>query len=103
MSHALMVIETTFPTKEDADAFSTQLLQEKLAACVHVYAIESQYYWENALQKDTEWVCKIKTIPACLDAVKDYISTHHIYGTPQLIDYPVTASEEYYNWAQSIF
>ena len=53
-------IETTFPTQTEANTCAAALIKQKLAACCHIYPINSIYSWDNAIENSNEFVCVIK-------------------------------------------
>ena len=58
----LIVILTTMPNDERADALARTLVDERLAACVHVQSpVSSTYRWKNAVERETERPLVIKT------------------------------------------
>ncbi len=84
------LIVTTAPDKKVAGKLAEGLLNERLAACVHMQDINSCYVWEKKLCRDEETVLWIKTLDKHYDSIEAYILKHHPYDLPEIIKIPVT-------------
>ncbi len=93
---SLIIIQTTCSSRDEAKNIAKILIQEKLAACVQMYEIESFYSWKNEFCCDNETLLNIKTIKENFEKIKSRILELHSYDLPEIIQLDITnASEEY--------
>ncbi|HDP88987.1 MAG TPA: divalent-cation tolerance protein CutA [Thioalkalivibrio sp.] len=99
MTDALLVL-TTHPDAEGAEALARTLVDERLAACVNVLPrMTSIYTWEGTAQRGEEHQLFIKTRAAAFDPLKARLCELHPYDVPELIAVPVTHGlAAYLNW-----
>lgn len=99
MSDYLQVL-TTVDSGEAAERLATGIVEARLAACVQVVGpIRSVYRWQDAVQSEQEWQCLAKTTAQRLDALIEYVQSHHSYDVPEIIATPVVGgSAEYLSW-----
>ena len=91
-----IIIQTTCSSKEEAKNIAKFLIENKLAACVQMYEIESFYNWNNKFCCDNETLLNIKTIKENFEKVKSKIKELHSYDVPEIIQIDITnANEEY--------
>ena len=93
-------IQTTTSDRAEAERLATQLLQQRLAACVQVSGpITSSYWWNDQLETSEEWLCTIKTLRDLYDQVEQAIHRLHSYDEPEILALPVIqGSDGYLNW-----
>ncbi len=89
----LLLMLTTLPSREAAQALAREAVQRQLAACAQIEAIESVYRWEGQVCEDTEWRLLLKTTPACRTALAALVSDLHPYELPAVLCVPVGWSE----------
>jgi periplasmic divalent cation tolerance protein len=95
----LIVILTTMPNDERADALARTLVDERLAACVHVQApISSTYRWKDAVECETERPLVIKTTRARLQDLETRLRALHPYDLPEFVVLSAEAGEAYGRW-----
>jgi len=93
------LIMTTFDSKQEASVMAKKLLTSKLAACVHLDAIESFYNFEGECHHDQEYRLQIKTKSALYNKVEAFILDQHSYDTPEIILIPIqNGSDDYFSW-----
>ena len=99
LTEHLLVI-TTLPDRQAAQALAEQLIGMRLAACVNISApVTSVYRWQEEVQHDTEVMLTIKTRRAHWQALQDAIAARHLYELPELIAVPIIAgSPDYLAW-----
>jgi periplasmic divalent cation tolerance protein len=89
-SHLLVV--TTCPDRESADALARGLVGEGLAACVSILpAVRSVYRWKGALEVADELLLLVKTRADRYPAVEAEIRARHPYELPEIVGVPVEA------------
>lgn len=82
----MLVVMTTCPAAEAAEALAEQIVEARLAACVQVLPqMTSVYWWEGAVQRDAEFLLLIKTLPERWDELRDFISANHSYDVPEIV------------------
>ena len=96
----ILVALCSAPNAEAAKALSESILEARLAACVsRMPGVQSQYWWQGALETAEETLLMIKTTAAQVDSLKAHIQKHHPYETPELIFVPIeTALDAYALW-----
>lgn len=102
MVQYIFVVQSTFPSVEDAHLVTEGLIQKKWVACAqHQPAIQSVYLWQGAVHSELECVVTYKTVEQCLDRVMAYIREHHAYEVPEIIAWPVPqGSAAYLKWVE---
>jgi periplasmic divalent cation tolerance protein len=60
----LWCVNTTVGSEAEARRLAELLLQQRLAACVQIEALQSHYRWQGALMCEPEWRLSCKTCPA---------------------------------------
>lgn len=98
----LVIVTTTLPSREAAESLATQLVEERLAACVQVIGpIESTYRWEGAIERAKEWYCHCKAPAAGREALMARIKVVHPYEVPEIIAVIADqADPAYLSWVQ---
>ena len=96
---ACMIYVTT-STREEAIGIARQLVESRLAACANVLsAVTSIYWWQGALQEDSEAVLIIKTRRDLLDAVTAKVKELHSYDCPCVVSLHLGGgNEDYLEW-----
>lgn len=95
----IVLIQTTCSTKEEARKIAKVLIEEKLAACIQIFEIESFYNWNNEFCCDNETLLNIKTRKDNFEKIKSKILELHSYDLPEIIQLDITnTSEEYLNF-----
>ena len=93
------IVLTTVATPEDAQRLADGLLEQRLAACVQILAIQSAYRWKGAVQREPEQLLLIKTRVALYSAVEAHLRAHHPYEVPEIVLVPIAAgSAAYLRW-----
>ena len=95
----LLLLSTTVGREEDARRIASAAVERRLAACVHIDAVQSVYRWQGAVQHDTEQRLTFKTTEAAAAALQALILELHPYELPALYTLPVVeASDAYRDW-----
>ena len=86
-----------------ATEFASQLITERLAACVSILPIRSVYRWQGAIESSDERQLLIKTTTARLPDLEIRIKALHPYDLPEFLVIPVTAgSRDYLSWVADV-
>jgi periplasmic divalent cation tolerance protein len=99
MTADLILILTTMPDDDRADALARTLVEERLAACVNVHApMTSTYRWQERLEVERERQVVIKTTRAGLAALEARLRSLHPYELPEFVVIDAAGSEAYARW-----
>ncbi|MDQ3324108.1 MAG: divalent-cation tolerance protein CutA [Acidobacteriota bacterium] len=96
----MLVVLTTTPNEREAEDLAEKIVAEKLAACVQILPqMKSVYFWDGAVQKESEHLLLIKTLPEKFDVLAKFIQANHSYETPEIAALKAAdVSENYFNW-----
>ena len=94
------VVYVTCRSVVEAEIIAAGVVGEKLAACVNIIpGITSFYFWQGAMQKDSECLMVIKTTIQRLPELEARVRALHSYTVPEFIAIPVIAgSKDYLVW-----
>lgn len=92
------VITTTVGSAEDAHRLAQAVVQSGCAACVQIEPITSHYLWQGELECTKEWRLVLKTDPAAVPDVLEWLDTQHPYEVPQLLVRMEHANSAYAAW-----
>jgi periplasmic divalent cation tolerance protein len=82
----MMVAVTTVPNMDEAESLADAIIQARLAACVQILPkMTSIYLWEGKLQKESEHLMLIKTLPEKWEELRDFITVRHSYDVPEIV------------------
>ncbi len=80
------VVLCTVPSEDVASAVAQAVLHARAAACVNVLpGVRSHYWWDGALQADSELLLVIKTTRARYPALQAAVRQAHPYEVPEII------------------
>jgi periplasmic divalent cation tolerance protein len=87
----LILVLTTLPERVAAEALARELLDARLAACVHVGAtLRSLYHWRGEIETAEETQLLIKTREALYAQLEAAIVARHPYELPEIIVVPIS-------------
>lgn len=100
----LTVIYTTFADATSARETLRTLIEENLAACVHILPQGlSLYTWNNKLEESAEVAALIKTLPEFSIRLKTRLEELHPYDCPAVIELKAdTVNSAYLEWCASV-
>jgi periplasmic divalent cation tolerance protein len=95
-----VLVYSTFPSLETAEAEGARLVDAGLAACVNILpGMVSIYVWDGKRSRDTEVVMIIKTRRTLADRIVAEVKSRHPYDKPALLILPVDGgSPDYIAW-----
>lgn len=97
--HQHAIVMTTTDDPAEAAELARRLVEERLAGCVQVTAVTSTYRWEGEVTTADERLLLIKTRADRVAAVEAFLSEHHSYDTPEVIEVPITSgASQYLGW-----
>jgi len=99
MSHELIVFVTA-PNAGEAARIGEAVVTERLAACVNIApTIESIYWWEGKVTRDSESLLIIKTTEDRYPELERRVKELHSYSMPEVIAMKIErGSDEYLKW-----
>lgn len=85
------------------DRIAQKVVEERLAACVNrISGISSTYRWQGKVEKDTEDLLVIKTMPEKFSRLRDRVVELHPYDVPEVIALPIERGHHpYLKWIQT--
>jgi periplasmic divalent cation tolerance protein len=95
-----IVVLCTVPDKPAAQKIAEELLTARLAACVNLTGpIDSLYWWEGRIQRDSEVLMIIKTREELFDRLEEAVRRLHPYDVPEVVGLPIVrGSAPYLGW-----
>ena len=98
-AHEYVIVFTTVASEEQATAIAKSLLNDKLAACVNIFPVQSLYTWQGKIDIDREWQLIIKTRQQLFSELSTKIRSLHEYEVPEIILTPIVdGSPSYLQW-----
>jgi periplasmic divalent cation tolerance protein len=96
----VILVLTTVPTPQEAQALAETLVEQRLAACVSISGpMRSIYRWQGSVDRNDEHQVIIKTQRSRLAELEARITTLHSYDLPEILVLPVeSGSAAYLNW-----
>ena len=81
-----VILYTTWPDAEKAEAVGAEAVAERLAACANLFApIVSIYRWEGAIERSNEVPMTLKTSSRTAPALVDFLRSRHPYEVPCIL------------------
>ena len=82
----IKIIITTTDSDKAANDIAKYLVKDNLSPCVQITPnIQSFYKWKDQLDKSTEILLLIKTIPQNVQNCKKMILKYHNYDVPEVV------------------
>ena len=96
----IKLIYTTTDSNKIADKIAEMLVQDNQSPCVQIIPnIQSTYKWKDKLERPSEILLIIKTMPGKVQHCKNIILQHHNYEVPELVVIEgEILSDEYIDW-----
>ncbi len=102
MKNKLIIIKTTTSSLEEANKISNILLEKKIAGCIQMHEITSNYIWENKICIQHEICLNIKTNEKFYNEICQVIKNNNLYKIPQIISIKINnIDESYCHWLES--
>lgn len=95
-----IVVFCTCPDLEISEKIANRLIENKIVACVNITSpVNSVYFWQGAIERDTEYLLIIKTKSQLFEKLEKEIKSIHPYSVPEIIAMPIVlGSKDYLNW-----
>ena len=100
----MLIVLTTSPSTEAAEALATKIVEARLAACVQILSqMKSFYVWEGKLRREGEHLLLIKTLPEKFAELDAFITANHSYDVPEIVAIEASnVSEPYRDWITKV-
>lgn len=101
MSYQLIL--STCPDFLTAKELATQIVENKLAACVNIMpGLTSVYRWQEKVEIAQEHLLLIKAPVQQYATIENFLSAHHPYDTPEIIAFSIeNGLPDYLQWITS--
>src|SRR6185369_1559189 len=96
----IVLVLTTAPDDDRAEAWARTLVEERLAACVNVHGPMTSFYrWKGVVERDAERQMVIKTTRERVATMRERLRELHSYELPEFVVLSVEeGSDEYLKW-----
>jgi periplasmic divalent cation tolerance protein len=93
-------VHTTTDSRVEAMELARAAVEARLAACAQVSGpVASTYWWEDAIERQEEWLLTLKLPTAGYKALAGFLTERHSYDEPEIIATPIVmGSETYLSW-----
>jgi periplasmic divalent cation tolerance protein len=99
MASHFVSVTITCEDEHEARRLAEGLVQERLAACVHIMPVKSIYRWKEKIEAASELSLSAKTKRVLLPALEHYVKEHHSYNVPEIVATPLEwTSADYGRW-----
>ena len=89
----IVLLYTTWPDAETAEAAAAEAVAERLCACANIQQpMESIYHWQGAIERAGEIPVLFKTSVETAPALRDWLVARHPYKTPCVVALPVESA-----------
>jgi periplasmic divalent cation tolerance protein len=93
-----LLVLTTVGTKQFAADLAQSLIGARLAACVHISAVQSVFRWQGTVRSEPEWQLAIKTTQQRYAELEGHIRANHSYETPEIVRLEIAGSTDFMAW-----
>ena len=98
----ILLVHTTVAGRADADRLARHMVEQRLAACAQISAIDSIYRWQGAVQSEGEFRILFKTTAARWPALAQALRAGHPYELPAIVALPCCeALPEFAAWVSA--
>ncbi|MDR1019585.1 MAG: dephospho-CoA kinase [Synergistaceae bacterium] len=80
-------------TREDAQRLAALLVENRLAACVNIWAVESRYLWKGGIHDEPEWHMSCKATARSLRPAMECVRANHPYELPAITAVELSRSD----------
>ena len=92
-----VVVTTSVNDEGAARRIAEHVLEQRLAACVHIHPrMTSLYWWQEELASDTEYLLTMKSDRALFKRLTEAVRAVHPYEVPELVATDIVAIDKTY-------
>ncbi len=102
LSDCLAIVLTTESDVKAANDLALELLKLRVAACVSISEIKSNFWWEGKIHSNNEAQILIKTTKDDLQNLMEALNKLHSYQTPEIISWNASSSKDYISCVRDI-
>ncbi len=95
---SFIAVYITHESAEAANALTDVLIEEKAIACANRLPIESAYWWQGAVNRESEVVTLVKSRAENWDYLQKRITELHPYEVPCIVRFEMAANQAYEDW-----
>ncbi len=90
----------TCPTIQEARQLATNLLEQRLVACINILPqVESMYRWQDEICNEPEVLLVLKSRKSLASQLQQAVKQLHCYDVPELIALDISAGlPDYLQW-----
>ena len=100
----VILLYTTWPDAEKAQAAGEAAVTARLAACVNIFApIRSIYRWDGEIERAEETPMTLKSTAEAVPALRRLLIGMHPYDLPCILAWPVSSElshQDFLAWVQ---
>ncbi len=93
-----IIVYITCGGKEEAEKIGRAVVEDRLAACVNYFPINSIYHWKGKIESGQEYVLICKTTREKFTKLKKKVKQLHSYELPVIIFWKIRAEKEVLDW-----
>lgn len=93
-----IIVYITCGSKEEAEKIGRAIVEEKLAACVNYFPINSIYWWQGKIETCEEYALICKTKRDEFTKLKKKVKQLHSYQLPVILFWKFRAEREILDW-----
>lgn len=98
------LVYMTMQDRDEAERIAGVLIEERLVACVNILGgCESLFWWDGAVQKESEVVMLAKTSQERLESLTERINVLHSYDVPCIVALKIdSGNPAFLTWIQDV-
>jgi len=99
-----LIVLVSCPTTALALSMGRALVEEQLAACVHVMpGVTAIYRWQGSIEEDPQTVLVVKTCRAAWSRLAERVQELHTDEVPEILALPIEEGlQTYLRWIDSV-
>ncbi|XP_003744918.1 uncharacterized protein LOC100903898 [Galendromus occidentalis] len=91
----------TVSSEQDAEELATSMVEQRVAACVHIFPkVQSVYRWNGKVEKNSTVMMLVKSPTKSLKSMTDFVKKHHPKHHPSrgcgIVSFPITEGQHDY-------
>jgi len=79
-----LLVVTSVGSRDEADRMARALVEQRLAACAQISAIDSYYVWDDAVRHEGEFRILFKVAASAYEEAERAIRSLHSYDLPAI-------------------
>ncbi|MBR9690421.1 divalent-cation tolerance protein CutA [Candidatus Woesearchaeota archaeon] len=87
---------------DEAQKIAKALLEKKLVACANFFLVQSLFWWEGKIEKESETLLVLKTKKANEKKVVEEIKKLHSYDLPVITVHTVSFNDKACDWINDV-